>query len=179
MSDPAPTTKPPWVRRDSSPPFEVANELRTTHGANSPRRVDPLMTALLSAVAGDDVELSWLRPADQPSVRAWARTEARITLVSEWLALHGGDLDEHGEVRAASHLLNRLEARAESLRSKLGFDPLSRAKLGKDVAATGVDLAKLWMAEDAVGAQEPTEGELPPDGATAPQAGAQGAHRGP
>jgi hypothetical protein len=45
-------------------------------------------------------------------------------------------------------LLDRLEARAESLRARLGFDPLSRARLGRDTVASELDLARLWAAED-------------------------------
>ena len=35
----------------------------------------------------------------------------------------------------------RLETTAERLRARLGLDPLSRARLGRDVSATRVDLA--------------------------------------
>ena len=56
----------------------------------------------------------------------------------------GGDIDDIDEtVRPAADLLARLSARCESMRSKLGLDPLSRARLGRDVAASKVDLAKL------------------------------------
>ena len=55
-----------------------------------------------------------------------------------------------GKVRPAADLLSRLEVTAAAMRSKLGLDPLSRAKLGRDTAASQVDLARVWaaLAED-------------------------------
>ena len=34
------------------------------------------------------------------------------------------------------------------LRARLGLDPVSRARLGKDVASSKLDLARLWAEED-------------------------------
>jgi hypothetical protein len=60
---------------------------------------------------------------------------------------HGGigDLDDEAVARAYL-LLHRAEARADRCRSKLGLDPLSAARLGRDIAAGQVDMARL-MAE--------------------------------
>ncbi len=107
--------------------------------------VDPLAAQLVDAIAGS---VDWWQPADMPSVLAWARCEARVELLTRWLAEHGGDLDEAGNVKGAADLLTRLEVQASNMRSKLGLDPLSRARLGRDVASTRVDLARAWAAED-------------------------------
>ena len=127
------------------PDFTPGNTVALRHGAWSPRTVEPLAAELVEAIAGT---VDWWKPADMPSVWAWARTEARCQLLTEYLAVHGGDLDDDGSVRAAADLLTRLEARAESLRSKLGLDPLARARLGRDVASTQVDLARIWADDD-------------------------------
>jgi hypothetical protein len=131
--------------------FEPGNEMGVRHGAYLPRKVDPLAESIIAPVlAAAGVEgssTSYLTDASyRPTLWAWARTEARIQLVSEWLLDRGSELDKDGDAVGAANLLNRLEARAESLRSKLGLDPLSRARLGRDVAAGRVDMAKL-MAE--------------------------------
>lgn len=123
----------------SWPAFTRGNEVALRHGAWSPRKIDPLASELVESVSR---QVEWWRPADMPSVWAWARTEARVQLLTEWLA-ERGDLDDDGNVRAAADLLTRLEARAQSLRSALGLDPTSRARLGRDVAAAEVDLAGL------------------------------------
>jgi hypothetical protein len=132
-------------------PFRPGNTVALRHGAWSPRKVEPLAAEYVETVAGS---ANWLRDCDAPAVWAWARTEARVQLLSEWLADRGGDLDDEGTVRPAAALLDRLEARAESLRARLGFDPLSRARLGRDTLASELDLARLWAAEDSCGADD-------------------------
>lgn len=141
-------------------PFGPGNEVAVKHGAWSPRRVDPLATEMVATVA----DATWLRPADRPALWSWARCEARIQLVVEWLEAKG-DLSDDGEVRPAADLLTRLEAQASGLRARLGLDPLSRARLGRDVAAQQVDLARLWATN-------------PPDGATAAPEGAEPVEEG-
>lgn len=126
----------------------VGNQLALKHGAYSPRKVDPLATELVELVRAD-ASVSWLTAADMPAVWAWARAEAQVQLLTEYLELAGqstgdgvGDLEAEA-VRSAYLLLHRAEARAMSGRRRLGLDPLSRARLGRDVAATNVDLARL------------------------------------
>ena len=115
------------------------NQLAVTHGAYSPRKVDPLagdlVTLYLDAAAAPHSAVAYLAdPSYRPALWSWARTEARIQLLQEWLADHGGDVDDDGNVRQAAELLTRLERQAMDARARLGLDPLSRAKLGKDVA---------------------------------------------
>lgn len=130
------------------------NELALKHGAYSPRKVDPLATEMVALVDGDE-SISWLSAADRPALWAWARAEAQVQLLSEYLERAGqasedgvGDLDDD-RVRAAYLLLHRAEARALSGRARLGLDPLSRARLGRDVAAARVDMARLLSGMDA------------------------------
>jgi hypothetical protein len=133
------------------PPFEPGNELSARHGAYSPRKVDPLAAELV-ALVDEDQSVSWLSPVDRPALYAWARATVQAQLLTEWLEKAAeetqdgvGDLDS-ASVRAVYLLLHRAETRARSERSRLGFDPLSRAKLHRDKAATGVDVARV-MAE--------------------------------
>jgi len=134
------------TRGYSWPPFAPGNAAAVRHGAFSPRKVDPLAEEIVQAIEGS---VTWWRPCDRPSIWAWARTEARVQLLAEWLA-DRGDLDDVDDtVRPAADLLTKLEARAESMRAKLGLDPLSRARLGRDTAAGAVDLARVWAADDA------------------------------
>lgn len=140
------------------PPFQSGHELSTRHGAYSPRKVDPLATEMVALVDGDPA-VSWLTAADRPALWAWARAEAQVQLLTEYLEVAGqtagdgiGDLDADA-VRSAYLLLHRAEARAQSGRARLGLDPLSRARLGRDVAATRVDMARLLS-----GLDKPAEG---------------------
>ena len=142
------------------PPFPPGHELSVQHGAYSPRKVDPLATELVDLVLADP-DCQYVRaPAYRPAVWAWARAEAQVQLLTEYLAARGeesgdgiGDLDKE-RVRSAYLLLHRADARAATGRARLGLDPLSRARLGRDVAAGSVDAARLMaiLAE-----QEPAE----------------------
>lgn len=134
----------PWQR----PPFRPGHTLSLKHGAYSPRRVEPLAEELvestLAAAADRGSVTAYLsEPSYRPSLWAWARAEAKVQLLTEWLMDRGGDLDEDGEVRSAAALLERVERRAVTLRARLGLDPLSRAKLGRDVAAGSLSVAQL------------------------------------
>ncbi len=139
MADPRPLQ--PWQR----PPFQPGNLAAGKHGAWSERRVAPLAARLVAEVVEGN---SYLQDATYVSaLQSWGRTEARIELVTTYLLEHGGDLDGDGSVRPAAELLNKLEARAENLRARLGLDPLSRSRLGLNVSQT-FDLARHWMEQD-------------------------------
>lgn len=130
------------------PPFESGHELSLRHGAYSPRKVEPLAQELVDIVLTDP-ETSYLtNPRWRPALYAWARAEAQVQLITEYLAARSedgvGDLDE-AEVRAAHLLLHRAEARATTGRTRLGLDPLSAARLGRDRAASAVDMARVMQ----------------------------------
>lgn len=141
--------KPEWWRW--RPEFELGNELAMQHGAYSPRRVDPLAESLVQTVLVDARSLgsttAYLAEASfRPALLAWARAEARCQLVTEWLMDNGGDIAAGGEVRAPAEYLRRWENQALKHREQLGLSPLARARMGRDVAARSVDMAKV-MAE--------------------------------
>lgn len=120
------------------------------HGAYSPRKVDPLARDLVAQTIEHLPQLG--SPQWAPAMWAWARAEAQAQLLVEYLAKAGeetgdgiGDLELEA-VRAAYLLLHRAEARADRSRSRLGLDPLSAARLGRDKAAATADMARV-MAE--------------------------------
>ena len=140
-----------------APDFVARNSMALRHGAWSPLRVDPPAAELVERIAPT---VTWWMDCDMPAVWAWARCEARCELLTEWLGAKGSDLDGDENVRPAADLLNRLTKQAESMRSKLGLDPLSRARLGRDAAAGAVDLARLWSTEDDSGSETESLGPL-------------------
>ena len=120
---------------------------------------------------------SWRYLREYPhSVQGWARAEAIVLLMSEWLAqmdveaaLTEGTEEESEEtvkrgrvkrmtrgrrVASVADQLHKHETRAMQLRARLGLDPLSRARLGKDVASQRLDLARLWAEEDRAKAKD-------------------------
>ena len=132
-----------------------------TTGAWSERKIAPLAAEIEQTARSSP---SWPSYLDGPeygaAVTAWARAEAVVNLLWRWLDQHAEQgLDElladtHHEQtdeqvigkgrsrrmttgrRVASVLeqLRRWESAAAGHRARLGLDPLSRAKLGKDVA---------------------------------------------
>ncbi|MBB5075833.1 hypothetical protein [Nonomuraea endophytica] len=145
-----------WTPRfpGQRPPFQPGHELSVRHGVYSLRKVDPVARELVAEVLADP-ECAYLgKPRWRGALEAWARAEAQVRLLmayQEGLAEVSGDgvgdlADER--VRAAYALLHRAENRAARERSRLGLDPLSAARLGRDVAAAGVDMAKLLSGLD-------------------------------
>jgi len=96
------------------------------HGAHSERRWRPLVTQLAAEVLQDAPWLS--RPAFRLTVQAWSVTEAKAQIVDDWLN-EVGLLDDDGAPRPAAALSDRLHGRAAHLRSQMGLDPVSFAKL--------------------------------------------------
>jgi hypothetical protein len=131
------------------------NLLALKSGEWSPRFVDPLAADLVAAISPT---VTWWQECDAPAIWRWAQAEARHQLRVEYLADHRDDMTDD-EVRAQELHLDKLAGTAERLGSKLGLDPLSRARLGRDVAAGQVDLARLWAAED----QDTTDGVRGPE----------------
>jgi hypothetical protein len=133
--------------RDGHPPrhpdFTEGNVVALKHGAGSPRVVDPLAAELVAdaLTAVPDLE----RPEYRATVEAWAREEARCRLLSAWLNQHGL-MDDEGRLRPAEQALHRAETRATNLRSRLGLDPLSTARLGRDKAQARAMSMALLMA---------------------------------
>lgn len=108
------------------PDFEPGNQAAEKHGATSERRWRPLADELAAEAVAT---APWLtRPAFRRAVEAWSVVEAKATLVDRWLDANGL-LDENGTPWPANALSDRLQARAITLRSQLGFDPVSFAKL--------------------------------------------------
>lgn len=139
------------------PPFAVGNEQSLAHGAYSPRTVGPLAERIEAEARASESWPQWLRdPSYGAAVASWAWAEATCRLLREFLAdLDVGTMlsetatedtteerkgDRMTRRTVAQRKLSALEAsrRWESIaagrRRELGLDPLSRAKLGKDVA---------------------------------------------
>lgn len=124
---------------------EGGNTIAQKHGAFSDRVVDPVARELVGVVL---TQVSYLGdPSYEPAVWAWARAEARVLVLSKWLD-ENGTLDADGVPRPALSALKDFERLASTARSRLGLDPLSRAQLGRDVAAQQVDLARLMSSLD-------------------------------
>lgn len=141
-----------WVPAFPSqrPPFQPGNELAATyHGAYSDRKLAPVVEQVLADVL-DDPGCEYLKaPRFAAELRSWAVNEARCRLLVSYLAkLVEASGDELGDptserARAAWQLLHRCETRAQSGRDRLGLSPAAAARLGRDKAAAGIDVAMI------------------------------------
>ena len=138
------------------PDFAEGNAHALVHGARSPRVIDPLAAEVVAEAVEDAPYLA--EPKFRASVMAWAREEARCLVLADYLDVNGLH-DEEGHLRPAEQAMHRAETRAANLRSRLGLDPLSRARLGKDVAQT-VSLTQLWQQMDDQDAQEAAQASI-------------------
>lgn len=114
------------ARRYSWPPFEPGNTAAEKHGAWSERKWRPIAERLL-----DDLEQTapWTLGAGFAGTRwAWARTEAQLSLIADWVDEHGV-IDDEGNVPACMNQAARLDATADKLRDRLGLSPLALGKL--------------------------------------------------
>jgi len=106
--------------------FSEGNFAGEVHGANSERRWRPRAALLVADLAE---QAPWVRRgAFAASVHAWARCEAQLSLIGDYLDRHGL-LDDNGLPRPAMAAQVRLESTAMSLRSRLGLDPAALVRL--------------------------------------------------
>lgn len=120
------------------PPFPPGNQYALHHGAYSPQAI-VLARALVSAVLEDPAMPGHLRsPAFRHSLEAWARLQTMADMIFPWMAEL--EIDEmtapqgkigNGKSRLELYLL--AERQAANARSRLGLDPVSYAKIKKDL----------------------------------------------
>lgn len=120
------------------PPFSDGNELAVKHGAQSPRKVDPVAQALAVELLADSAVAYLRAPRYAAAVQAWATAEAKCALISTWVEGMSIELAAESKQGQTSplELLRKWEATAQTHRSRLGLDPMSAARLGKDLAQT-------------------------------------------
>jgi hypothetical protein len=134
-------------------PFQKGNTAAVKSGAFSPRKLAQVAEALRPSLAGPVEALPWVEDIDAAEVDDWLVREALWrTLVDELMRR----VEEHdGRIFESDRwLLERIGAaqnRAQASRDRLLLNSLYRFRAGRDVAASQVDLARLW-------ADGPTEG---------------------
>jgi hypothetical protein len=150
------TPRPARGHTNTHPPFEAGNSEALKHGANSVRRWKPIADQLAAELLG---QYPWLARFEA-AVWAWARVEAQCWLIGDWLD-QVGLLDDQGEPRPASNRLDRLEARAQSLRNDLPLTPMALAKLTSTLAGSPDQQADVLAGLLSIGAEIRASREVP------------------
>jgi hypothetical protein len=116
------------------------NSLAVVHGAYSPAVIEPRARELLEATLADP-QLAYLdQPAYAPVLRNWATVQARAEVFGEWLADQDPDQQitpPRGGAKSPLDTYLGMVRTSTGLADRLGLTPLSRARLGKDLAVTG------------------------------------------
>ena len=149
--------RPPYMPGNK---VSVGNLAKMKHGARSPRRVDPVAADLVAVLLADDAVQYLRAPRFAAAVQAWAQAEAKCALIAEWvdgMAVERAAESKQGQT-SPLELLRKWEATAQTHRGRLGLDPLSAARLGKDVASARVDIAQLLTASRESGTTTSQEG---------------------
>jgi hypothetical protein len=140
------------------PPFAPSNDAAVVHGARSERHVGPLAAQIAAELLADPDTPPHLRePLFASAVQAWSRAEAVCRLLWAWI--EGKDImtaltdlatatEDEETAKGKTHrrsvtrhmpsvldMLRKYEAQAANLRGRLGLDPASAAKVGRDLAA--------------------------------------------
>lgn len=142
-------------------PFKPNNTKALKHGARSERIIAPLAAVLANEILETSPHLR--EPEFRAAVLECARVQAQVEVLEEFIGEHG-ILGDEDKVRPAADYLLKVRKHAANMASRLGLDPLSRARLGKDIAATQLDVAQILTqqreeAEKAATTQSTIEGE--------------------
>jgi hypothetical protein len=149
-----------WTREfpGQRPPFRPGHELSLVHGARSPKQIAPLAAEYKRQLLDDPDCPPYLLndKSYEPVIDQWAWARGQVHLLREYVDEHGivaalTDYEEHEEtekrtkgkttragasrhVRGALDELHRAETRLANLGGRLGLDPLSRARIGRDLS---------------------------------------------
>lgn len=118
------------------PPFTPGNVAAVTHGARSPRLVQEVADERLAGLLADPALPEYLRDSSyRPAVMDLCRAEAVVELLWSWLTQQPVDKPSKG-VTGVLEQLRRHMSTVDGKRRSLGLDPLSRARLIRDLATT-------------------------------------------
>lgn len=135
-----PNTGKEWTPefKGQRPPFQPGNELAVTHGAYSPKRVDPLAAGFRDEIL-EQPHMAFLGQAEYATIFwAWCRQAARVQMLEDYcdsMTMQQAADGTRGTTPPLE-LLRKHTATLLTLTQRLGLDPLSYMKLRKDDATT-------------------------------------------
>jgi hypothetical protein len=119
------------------PPFAPGNDLSLRHGVYSPRKIGE-RSAVVVAQLLEQPGVGYLQaPEYRASVWRYAQRQAKADLMHDRMLEHGEVCAEVTGCQVCESLERRwreFDTAAAKASERLGLDPLSRARLGKDVA---------------------------------------------
>lgn len=119
------------------PPFAPGNDLSLRHGVYSPRKIGE-RSAVVVAQLLEQPGVAYLQaPEYRASLWRYAQRQAKADLMHDRMLEHADTCAEIAGCQVCESLERRwreFDTAAAKASERLGLDPLSRARLGKDVA---------------------------------------------
>lgn len=118
------------------PPFAPGNTLSVTHGIHSVARVDPIAHGFIAEITADPSLTYLQQPRFAGALWQWATAQAKVQLLTEWvdgMTMEEAAVSDRGQT-SPLELLRKWIATTQTQAARLGLDPLSAARLGKDIA---------------------------------------------
>lgn len=144
--EPAFTGQRPPFQKGNQYAYAKGNALAVTHGAYSAARTDPIARGFIEEIASTPDVAYLAAPQYAAALWSWARTAARVQLLEQWIdtmTIEQATNSARGQV-SPLELLRKWTATLNTQQARLGLDPLSFVRLGKDVAtARQADAATL------------------------------------
>jgi hypothetical protein len=137
--------------KGQAPEFEPGNTVAQVHGGGSRGAywLDKRPTQAIAALAADIAERfldgycppQLLMPQFKPAIESWARREARVVLLSDWLDTlpveEWAVPQKTGAMKSPYEIYLTAEHSAAKARKDLGLDPSSYASILKDLGIAG------------------------------------------
>lgn len=149
------------------PPFTPGNDLAVKHGAFSDRRVDPVANRYRDEVLSDPTTTYLTAPRFANQLWQWCVASARVELLTIWVDSMPVDQQTYSGKGQVSplELLRKWMSTLQTLSARLGLDPLSSARLGKDIATSRQASAATMLTElRAIHEAAGTANDTPPGG---------------
>jgi hypothetical protein len=128
----------PWVPafEGQRPPFQAGNSLAVKHGIASAVMVDPIAQRIIDEILSDPSTGYLTQARFGPSLRQYALAQAKVELLTNWVDEMPMDQQTYSGKGQTSplELLRKWMATAQTWASRTGLDPMSAARLGKDIS---------------------------------------------
>lgn len=129
------TSKPAWTPNPLYEPAQPGNELALKHGAYSPKKTDERGREIVAQLVLAGGSVAYLAaPEYSAAVWRYAQRQARADLLHEHLLAHGETCTGCDRCLSWEERWRTFDLQAEKAAVQLGLTPLSRARLGRDVA---------------------------------------------
>jgi hypothetical protein len=141
--------RPPF-QRGNTLGFQPGHTLSLKHGAKSPRIQGERAAAVWAELTEDGLPI-WMSEVDRFQLESFVFAYGQVRGLREWLA-ERPPAQPNGKSWPVEDSLHKWERRLQMYIDRLGFNPVERARLGRDTAIAQSSVAASVAALEARGA---------------------------